>query len=70
MTNLKTKELVKLKKISPKEAYDRLLPLVGNVYSTCLPTMIWLNNIINNKNTNTKITKQEKKQLPNSNTKK
>ena len=49
MTTLQTKESVKSKKISPKEAYDRLLPLVGERYSKSLPTMRWLNNLIHGK---------------------
>jgi len=49
MTTLQTKQSVKSKKITPKEAYDRLLPLVGETYAKSLPTMIWLNNLINGK---------------------
>jgi len=49
MTNLQTKESVKSKKITAKEAYDRLFPLVGETYSKSLPTMIWLNNLIHGK---------------------
>jgi hypothetical protein len=49
MTNLQTKQSVKLNKITAKEAYDRLLPLVGETYAKSLPTMRWLNNIINGK---------------------
>jgi len=63
MTNLQTKQSVKSKKITAKEAYDRLLPLVGEIYSKSLPTMIWLNNLINGKViTDNKQTRQEKKQ--------
>jgi len=63
MTNLQTKQSVKSKKISAKEAYDRLLPLVGETYSKSLPTMIWLNNLINGKViTDNKQSRQEKKQ--------
>jgi hypothetical protein len=46
MTNLKTKESVRNKKITAKQAYDRLLPLVGEKYAKSLPTMRWLNNLI------------------------
>ena len=49
MTNLQTKQSVKSKKLTPKQAYDRLLPLVGEAYSKSLPTMRWLNNLINGK---------------------
>jgi hypothetical protein len=49
MTTLQTKQSVKSKKITAKEAYDRLLPLVGQAYAKSLPTMRWLNNIINGK---------------------
>lgn len=63
MTNLQTKESVKSKKISPKQAYDRLLPLVGERYAKSLPTMRWLSNLINGR-TITEDTKsrQERKQ--------
>jgi hypothetical protein len=49
MTNLKTKESVRNKKITAKQAYDRLLPLVGEKYAKSLPTMRWLNNLIHGK---------------------
>jgi len=49
MTNLQTKQSVKAKKISAKDAYDKLLPLVGERYAKSLPTIIWLNNLINGK---------------------
>jgi len=49
MTNLQTKQSVKSNKITAKEAYDRLFPLVGEAYAKSLPTMIWLNNLINGK---------------------
>ena len=49
MTNLKTKESIKSKKITPQQAYDRLLPLVGEKYAKSLPTMRWLNNLIHGK---------------------
>lgn len=63
MTNLQTKQSVKSKKITAKEAYDRLLPLVGEAYSKSLPTMIWLNNLINGRKiTEDKASRQERKQ--------
>ena len=49
MTTLQTKQSVKSKKISAKEAYDRLLPLIGEAYAKSLPTIRWLNNLINGK---------------------
>lgn len=49
MTNLQTKQSVKSKKISAKDAYDKLFPLVGERYAKSLPTMRWLNNLINGK---------------------
>jgi len=49
MTNLQTKQSVKSNKITAKEAYDRLFPLVGEAYAKSLPTMRWLNNLINGK---------------------
>jgi len=49
MTTLQTKQSVKQKKITAKEAYDRLFPLVGETYAKSLPTMRWLNNIVNGK---------------------
>jgi len=63
MTTLRTKQSVKLKKITPKEAYDRLLPLVGESYAKSLPTMRWLNNLINGKIIKEdKISRQERKE--------
>ena len=63
MTNLQTKQSVKSKKIPAKEAYDRLYPLVGDRYANDLPTMIWLNNLINGKIVREdKISRQERKQ--------
>jgi len=63
MTNLQTKQSVKSKKITAKEAYDRLLPLVGESYAKSLPTMIWLNNLINGRKiVEDKVSRQERKQ--------
>lgn len=63
MTNLQTKQSVKSKKISAKEAYDRLLPLVGERYAKSLPTMRWLNNLINGRIiTEDKVSRQERKE--------
>ena len=63
MTNLQTKQAVKAKKISAKEAYDKLFPLVGERYSKLLPTMRWLNNLINGKVTREdKISRQDRKE--------
>ena len=63
MTNLQTKQSVKSKKISAKEAYDRLYPLVGERYAKYLPTMRWLNNLINGKTiTEDRVSRQERKQ--------
>jgi len=64
MTTLQTKQSVKSKKITAKEAYDRLLPLVGQAYAKSLPTMRWLNNIINGKVIiEDKQTRQERKEV-------
>lgn len=63
MTNLQTKQSVKSKKISAKEAYDRLLPLVGESYAKSLPTMIWLNNLINGRKiVEDKVSRQDRKE--------
>lgn len=63
MTNLQTKQSVKSKKISAKEAYDRLFPLVGERYAKSLPTMRWLNNLINGRIiTEDKVSRQERKE--------
>jgi len=63
MTNLQTKQSVKSKKISAKEAYDRLYPLVGEAYAKSLPTMIWLNNLINGRTiSEDKVSRQERKE--------
>jgi len=44
--NFQTKQNVKNKKVSAKDAYDRLYPLVGEEYSRILPTMRWLKNLV------------------------
>jgi len=63
MTNLQTKQSVKSNKITAKEAYDRLLPLVGEAYSKSLPTMRWLNNLINGKTIKEdKVSRHERKE--------
>lgn len=63
MTNLQTKQSVKSKKITAKQAYERLFPLVGETYAKSLPTMRWLNNLINGKTiTEDKISRQERKE--------
>jgi len=63
MTSLQTKQSVRLNKITAKEAYNRLLPLVGEAYAKSLPTMIWLNNLINGKVTREdKASRQDRKQ--------
>lgn len=63
MTTLQTKQCVKSKKISAKEAYNKLLPLVGERYAKSLPTMRWLNNLINGKViTEDKVSRQERKE--------
>ena len=63
MTNLQTKQSVKNKKITARQAYDRLLPLVGEKYAKFLPTMRWLNNIINGKTiTEDNVSRQQRKE--------
>ena len=63
MTNLQTKQSVKSNKITPKQAYDRLFPLVGEAYAKSLPTMRWLNNIINGRVIKEdKVSRQERKE--------
>jgi hypothetical protein len=63
MTNLKTKESVRNKKITAKQAYDRLFQLAGEKYAKSLPTMRWLNNLINGKViSEDKVSRQERKE--------
>ena len=63
MTNLQTKQSVKNKKITARQAYDRLLPLVGERYAKSLPTMRWLNNIINGKTiAEDRVSRQQRKE--------
>lgn len=63
MTTLQTKESVKSKKISAKEAYDRLYPLVGEQYARYLPTIRWLNNLMGGRViTEDKQSRQERKE--------
>jgi len=63
--NLKTKQNVKNKTLSPQQAYDKLYPLVGERYSKLVPTMKWLHNLINGRQIveKNKITKQINKNL-------
>ncbi len=64
MTTLQTKQSVKSKKITAKEAYDRLFPLIGETYEKTLPTMRWLNNLINGRTIKEdKVSRQEKKEV-------
>ena len=51
---MKTKENVKNGKIIAQEAYDKLLPLVGEQFADELPTLIWLKNIIDGRKINNK----------------
>ena len=44
--SFQTKENVKKGKISPKEAYDKLYPLIGEEYAHIIPTMKWLKNLV------------------------
>lgn len=63
MTNLQTKQSVKSKKITAKQAYERLFPLVGETYAESLPTMRWLNNLVKGRTlTEDKISRQERKE--------
>jgi hypothetical protein len=60
---MKTKESVRSGKITAHEAYDKLLPLVGEQFADELPTLIWLKNLINGRKIQPKVTRQEKKQI-------
>lgn len=63
MTNLQTKQSVKSKKITAKQAYETLFPLVGETYAKSLPTMRWLSNLINGRTlTEDKASRQERKE--------
>ena len=59
---MNTKQNVKSGKISAQEAYDKLLPLVGEQFADELPTLVWLKNLINGSKIQPKVTRQEKKQ--------
>jgi len=59
---MKTKESVRSGKISAQEAYNKLLPLVGEQFADELPTLIWLKNLISGRKIQPKITRQEKKE--------
>lgn len=59
---MKTKESVRSGKISAQEAYNKLLPLIGEQFANELPTLIWLKNLINGRKIQPKITRQEKKE--------
>lgn len=49
---MKTKQNVKTGKISPKDAYNTLYPLVGETYAKYLPTLKWLKNLIEGRKIN------------------
>ena len=59
---MKTKENVRSGKITAQEAYDKLLPLVGEQFADELPTLVWLKNLINGRKIQPKVTRQEKKE--------
>jgi len=59
---MKTKENVRSGKITAQEAYDKLLPLVGEQFSDELPTLVWLKNLIGGRKIQPKVSRQEKKE--------
>jgi len=59
---MKTKENVRSGKITAQEAYDKLLPPVGEPFTDDLPTLIWLKNLIGGRKIQPKVTRQEKKE--------
>ena len=59
---MKTKESVRSGKITAQEAYDKLLPLVGEQFADELPTLVWLKNLISGRKIQPKVTRQEKKE--------
>ena len=59
---MKTKENVKSGKITAQEAYNKLLPLVGEQFADELPTLVWLKNLIGGRKIQPKVTRQEKKE--------
>ena len=61
--NFQTKQNVKKGKITPKEAYDRLYPLVGEQYSHLLPTMKWLKRLAEGKKMVQKTTEKLEKKI-------
>jgi len=63
--NLKTKQNVKNKTLSAQQAYDKLYPLVGEKYHKLVPTMRWLQNLVNGRRIveKNKVTKQINKNL-------
>ena len=61
--SLQTKQNVKKNKISAKEAYDKLYPLVGEQYSHILPTMKWLKNLVEGRKMVQKTTEKLEKKI-------
>lgn len=59
---MKTKENVRSGKITAQEAYNKLLPLVGEQFANVLPTLIWLKNLIDGRKIQPKVSRQEKKE--------
>lgn len=59
---MKTKENVRNGKTTAQEAYNKLLPLVGEQFASKLPTLVWLKNLIDGRKIQPKIIRQEKKQ--------
>ena len=61
--SLQTKQNVRKGKISPKEAYDKLYPLVGEQYIHILPTMRWLRNLVEGRKMVQKTTEKLEKKI-------
>lgn len=59
---MKTKENVRSGKITAQEAYNKLLPLVGEQFADELPTLVWLKNLIGGRKVQPKVSRQEKKE--------
>jgi hypothetical protein len=59
---MNTKENVRSGKITAQEAYDKLLPLVGEEFADELPTLVWLKNLIGGRKIQPKVTRQDKKE--------
>jgi hypothetical protein len=58
-----TRQNVKKGKVSPKEAYDKLYPLIGKQFVHLVPTMRWLKGLVEGRKIVQKTNNKQDKKL-------